>query len=100
MTVVPSGSRSRLTVRKIRKSTSSRCRTLTATAVRSGDPDRHQEIPKLLVFCAAHSGGTRGIRRLDDDLVTDDGLDAVYQIRRVERDHEILAGVIPVHRLR
>src|SRR5271168_567901 len=100
MTVVPSGSKSRRTARKIRKSASSRCRTLTAAAGRSGDPDRHQEVAKLLIFRAAYSRRARGVRRLDDDLVPGDGLDAVNEVRRVERDDEVLAGVIPVHSLR
>src|ERR1700677_3743548 len=99
MTVFPAGSRSRLTARKIRKSASSRCRTLTAAAGRSGDPDRHQEIAKLLIFRAAYRRRARGVRRLDDDLVAGDGLDTVDEVRRVKRDDKVLAGVVPVHGL-
>src|ERR1700722_15086234 len=100
MTVVPSASKSMVATRKMRKSTSSRCRTLTATGGRSGDPDRHQEVAELLIFGAPYRRRTRRVRRLDDDLVAGHRLDTVNEVGRVERNDKILAGVGTVHRFR
>ena len=66
---------------------------------RSGDPHRHQEVAELVVFGATHRRGPGGVRRLDDHLVTGDRLDAVDEVRGVERDDQILAGVVTVDRL-
>ncbi len=54
----------------------------------------------LVVLRAAHRRCTRRVGRLDDHLVTDHGLHPVDEVRRVERDDEVFAAVVPVHRLR
>ena len=49
---------------------------------------------------AVHGRCARRIRGLDDHLVTGDRLHAVDEVRGVERDHQILSGVVAVDRLR
>src|SRR5271169_2650735 len=100
MTVVPSGSGSTWAAWKRRKSANSRCRTLTATETCSGDSHRHQQVAKVVVLRAPDGRGARGVRGLDDHFVSRDGLDTVDEVRRVECNHEVLAGVIAVDRLR
>src|SRR5580658_354639 len=95
MTVVPSGSGVSWAAAKRRKSTSSKRATLTAGAVRSGDPPRHEQIAEGAVLGAAHGGGARGVVRLEDHLVARHGLEVIDQVGRVDRDVEVLTGVVP-----
>ena len=50
----------------------------------------------MVVLRAVHHRRARGVRRLDDDLVAGDRVDAVDEVRRVERDRELLAGEVAV----